>query len=74
MASIAISDFLSLSVENHLLTRDVYHQHTPVNQQHSKSLPTINGMTSSIMDTLGNIATLSELANVMLDFSNPTVR
>ena len=31
-------------------------------------------MTSSIMDTLGNIATLSELANVMLDFSNPTVR
>ena len=29
---------------------------------------------ASIIDTLGNVVTKSELANVMLDFSNPSVR
>ena len=39
-----------------------------------KSLSAVDDKVASIIDTLGNVVTKSELANVMLDFSNPTVR
>ena len=38
------------------------------------SLSAIDDKVANIIDTLGNVVTKSELANVMLDFSNPTVR
>ena len=39
-----------------------------------KSLSAVDDKVASIIDTLGNVVTKSELANVMLDFSNPAVR
>lgn len=38
------------------------------------SLSAVDDKVASIIDTLGNVVTKSELANVMLDFSNPSVR
>lgn len=38
------------------------------------SLSVIDDKVANIIDTLGNVVTKSELANVMLDFGNPTVR
>ena len=37
------------------------------------SLSAVDDKVASIIDTLGNVVTKSELANVMLDFSNPSV-
>lgn len=39
-----------------------------------QSLSAVDDKVASIIDTLGTVVTKSELANVMLDFSNPTVR
>ena len=39
-----------------------------------KSLTAVDDKVASIIDTLGDVVTKSELANVMQDFSNPTIR
>ena len=39
-----------------------------------KSLSSVDDKVASIIDTLGDVVTKSELANVMQDFSNPTIR
>ena len=39
-----------------------------------KSLSAVDDKVANIIDTLGNVVTKSELANVMLDFGNPSVR
>ena len=39
-----------------------------------KSLSSVDDKVASIIDTLGDVVTKSELANVMQDFSHPTIR
>ena len=39
-----------------------------------KSLSSVDAKVASIIDTLGDVVTKSELANVMQDFSHPTIR
>ena len=59
-------EYLQLSLQTTQNTKDLLDLR--------KSLSAVDDKVASIIDTLGNVVTKSELANVMLDFSNPTVR
>ncbi|MCD8305982.1 MAG: ORF6N domain-containing protein [Prevotella sp.] len=59
-------EYLQLSLQTTENTRDLLDLR--------KSLSAVDDKVANIIDTLGNVVTKSELANIMLDFSNPAIR
>ena len=59
-------EFLQLSLQTTQNTQDLL--------ELRNSLSIVDDKVANIVDTLGNVVTKSELANVMLDFGKPTVR
>ena len=59
-------EYLQLSLQTTQNTQDLLNLR--------KSLSDVDDKVANIIDTLGNVVTKSELANVMLDFTNPSVR
>ncbi len=59
-------EYLQLSLQTAQNTRDLFDLRN--------SLSSIDDKVAGIIDSLGNVVTKSELASVMLDFSNPAVR
>lgn len=59
-------EYLQLSLQTTKNTRDLLDLR--------ESLSAVDDKVANIIDTLGNVVTKSELANVMLDFGNPAVR
>lgn len=59
-------EYLQLALQTTKNTQDLLELHN--------SLSAIDDRVASIVDTLGNVVTKSELANVMHDFSKPSVR
>ena len=61
-----MKEYLQLSLQTTRNTQDLLDLR--------KSLSSVDDKVASIIDTLGDVVTKSELANVMQDFSHPTIR